>query len=66
MLRKLISQYQPQHMAVVFDSKGKPRDALYENTKRMSKMPDELIQQIEPIHAIIKALDYSLMVTGLK
>lgn len=69
MLRKLISQYQPEHMAVVFDAKGKTfREALYDKYKaNRPPMPSELVQQIEPIHSIIKALGLPLiMVEGVE
>ncbi len=69
MLRKLISQYQPQHMAVVFDAKGKTfREALYDKYKaNRPPMPSELVQQIEPIHSVIKALGLPLiMIEGVE
>jgi DNA polymerase-1 len=64
MLRKLINDYQPSHMAVVFDSKEKNfRHELYTPYKaNRTVMPDELQQQIEPLHAIIKALGLPLIV----
>lgn len=69
MLRKLLTEYEPEHMAVVFDAKGKTfRDAIYDKYKaNRTEMPSELIQQIEPIHAIIKALGLPLvMVDGVE
>ncbi len=64
MLRKLINTYHPQKIAVVFDSKEKNfRHALYEPYKaNRAVMPDELQQQIEPLHAIIKAMGLPLVV----
>jgi len=64
MLRKLIKTYHPEKMAVVFDSKEKNfRHALYEPYKaNRTVMPDELQQQIEPLHAIIKAMGLPLVV----
>jgi DNA polymerase-1 len=64
MLRKLISTYHPEKIAVVFDSKEKNfRHALYEPYKaNRMVMPDELQQQIEPLHAIIKAMGLPLVV----
>ncbi len=58
MLRRLLNDYQPDLIAVVFDAKGKTfRNDLYPEYKanRLS-MPDELGQQIKPIHDIIRAL----------
>jgi DNA polymerase-1 len=64
MLRKLIKTYHPEKIAVVFDSKEKNfRHALYEPYKaNRTVMPDELQQQIEPLHAIIKAMGLPLVV----
>src|SRR5690349_2443255 len=64
MLRKLIDEYHPTLMAVIFDSKEKnfrhERYAPYKANRIM--MPEELQQQIEPLHAIIKALGLPLIV----
>lgn len=58
MLKRLISDYQPEFMAVIFDTKGKTfRNDLYKEYKATRKeMPPELVQQIEPIHRLIPAL----------
>ncbi|RKF22304.1 DNA polymerase I [Alginatibacterium sediminis] len=58
MLRSLIRQYSPKRMVVVFDAKGKTfRDDIYPEYKaNRPSMPDDLRSQIEPLHAIIKAL----------
>lgn len=69
MLRKLIAQYNPNKIAVVFDAKGKNfRHALYEPYKaNRTVMPQELSQQIEPLHAIIEAMGLPLvMVSGVE
>lgn len=69
MLRKLIKDYQPQYMAVVFDAKGKTfRDEIYEKYKaHRPVMPDELQVQVEPLHAIVKAMGLPLlMVPGVE
>ena len=52
MLRSLLNTYQPSHVAVVFDAKGKTfRDDLYAEYKaNRPSMPDELRQQIAPLH----------------
>lgn len=64
MLRKLLKEYQPQHMAVVFDAKGKTfRDDLYDQYKaNRPPMPDELREQIEPLYAIVKAMGLPLLI----
>lgn len=69
MLRKLLVEYDPEYIAVVFDAKGKTfRDDLYDKYKaNRPPMPTELVQQIEPIHAIIKAMGFPiLMVDGVE
>lgn len=69
MLRSLIQQYQPTHIGVVFDAKGKTfRDDLFSDYKaHRPPMPDELRQQIEPLYQIIEALGLPLIsVTGVE
>ncbi|MES2142241.1 MAG: DNA polymerase I [Pseudomonadota bacterium] len=58
MLRKLIKDYNPDHIGVVFDAKGKTfREDLYAAYKaNRPAMPDELQQQIEPLYAIIDCM----------
>ena len=64
MLRKLIKDYQPKHIAVVFDAKGKTfRDDLfvaYKSTR--PPMPDELRSQIQPLQDIINAMGIPLLI----
>lgn len=64
MLRSLVKDYQPTHMAVVFDAKGKTfRDDIYEKYKaNRPPMPDELRSQIEPLHTIVKAMGFPIIV----
>ena len=69
MLRSLLLQYQPTHAAVVFDAKGKTfRDELFEHYKsHRPPMPDDLRQQIEPLHAMVKAMGLPLLaVSGVE
>ncbi len=63
MLKKLLAQYEPSRVAVVFDSKGKNfRHKLYQEYKaNRSVMPDELAQQIAPLHGIIRAMGFPLI-----
>jgi len=58
MLRTLIDEYSPDYIAVVFDAKGKTfRDDMYDQYKaNRPPMPDELRTQIEPLHAIVRAM----------
>jgi len=69
MLKRLIADYQPEYLAVIFDAKGKTfRDDLYPAYKATRKdMPNELIQQIQPIHDIIHAMGLPLiMIEGVE
>jgi DNA polymerase-1 len=69
MLRKLLRDYQPSHIAVVFDAKGKTfRDDLFSEYKaNRPPMPDDLREQIAPIHAIVKAMGLPLlMIDGVE
>jgi DNA polymerase-1 len=63
MLKRLLTQYQPEYIAVIFDTKGKTfRDELYADYKATRKeMPDDLSRQIEPIHNIIRAMGLPLV-----
>jgi len=63
MLKRLIADYHPEYMAVIFDTKGKTfRDDLYPEYKATRKeMPNDLVQQIEPIHEIIRAMGLPLI-----
>ena len=64
MLKSLISQVQPSHIAVIFDAKGKTfRDEMFEQYKsHRPPMPDDLRKQIQPLHDIIRALGIPLLV----
>lgn len=63
-LRRLISKYQPDHLAVIFDAKGKNfRNDLYADYKaNRPPVPDELVRQIAPIHEIIRAMGVPLLI----
>ncbi|HEX4909267.1 MAG TPA: DNA polymerase I, partial [Permianibacter sp.] len=63
MLKKLVQQHQPEHIAVVFDASGKTfRDDMYPEYKaNRPPMPDELRSQIAPLHELIKALGLPLV-----
>jgi len=64
MLRKLIDAYRPELMAVVFDAPGKTfRDDLYPDYKaHRPPMPDELRAQIEPLHAVVRAMGLPVLI----
>lgn len=63
MLKSLLTQYKPSHVAVVFDAKGKTfRDELFENYKsHRPPMPDDLRSQIAPLHEMVKAMGLPLL-----
>ncbi|MBK8164156.1 MAG: DNA polymerase I [Gammaproteobacteria bacterium] len=64
MLRTLLKDYAPDYIAVVFDAKGRTfRDDLYEHYKaNRPPMPDDLRSQIEPLHAVVRALGLPCLV----
>jgi len=66
MLRSLLLQYNPSHVAVVFDAKGKTfRDELFDQYKsHRPPMPDDLRAQIEPLHQMVKAMGLPLLVVS--
>ncbi|MBS0581308.1 MAG: DNA polymerase I [Proteobacteria bacterium] len=63
MLVKFLKDYQPRHIAVVFDAPGKTfRDELFAHYKaHRPSMPDDLRAQIEPLLQIIKAQGLPLL-----
>ncbi len=69
MLRRLESDYKADYKAVVFDAKGKTfRDDWYPEYKaHRPPMPADMVSQIEPLHAAIKAAGWPLlMVDGVE
>ena len=69
MMRRARSEIQADHIACVFDAKGKTfRDEMYSEYKaHRSPMPEDLVRQIEPIHAMVKAMGWPvLMVSGVE
>ena len=69
MLRRLQGDYKADYRAVVFDAKGKTfRDDWYPAYKaHRPPMPDDLVRQVEPLHAAIRAAGWPLlMVDGVE
>ena len=64
MLKRLLNDEHPSHIAVVFDAKGKTfRHEIYEEYKaNRPPMPEELQAQIDPLHEIICALGLPLII----
>ncbi len=69
MVRRLIKDYTPHFMAVVFDAKGPTfRDELYPQYKATRPpMPDDLRSQIPFVHELVEAMGLPLLsVTGVE
>ncbi|MBT8541429.1 DNA polymerase I [Polynucleobacter paneuropaeus] len=66
MMRRARSEIQADHIACIFDAKGKTfRDEMYSEYKaHRSPMPEDLVKQIEPIHALVKALGWPVLVVS--
>ncbi len=66
MLRRLLADYRPDYLAVVFDAPGKTfRHEQFADYKvHRPPMDPLLIQQIEPLHACIRALGLPLLQVG--
>jgi DNA polymerase-1 len=64
MLHKLLDDYQPDYFAVIFDAKGENfRNDMYPDYKaNRPPTPEPLTSQIEPLHEIIRAEGYPLLV----
>ena len=64
MLRKLRKDFPSAYAACVFDAKGKTfRDDWYPAYKaHRPPMPDDLAQQIAPLHEVVRALGWHLLV----
>ncbi|MBT2970228.1 MAG: DNA polymerase I [Candidatus Thiodiazotropha sp. (ex Ctena orbiculata)] len=69
MLRRLLNDYHPEYIAVVFDAPGGSfRNQIYKDYKaNRPPMPEDLRVQIEPLHNIIHAMGLPLlMVEGVE
>ncbi len=64
MIRRLLKDYDPDRIAVVFDAKGPTfRNEMYAEYKaNRPPMPEDLAAQIEPVHAIVRAMGLPLLV----
>ncbi len=64
MIKRLQKDYPDAQLVVVFDAKGKTfRNDIYADYKaHRPPMPDELREQIEPIHNIIRAMGLPLLI----
>ncbi|MDH5299783.1 MAG: DNA polymerase I [Gammaproteobacteria bacterium] len=69
MMKRLLRDYDTDRVIMVFDAKGKTfRDEMYPEYKaNRPSMPDELRGQIEPIHQILQAMGFPiLMIEGVE
>ena len=66
MIRKLVADYAGDQVVVVFDAKGPTfRNEIYSQYKaNRPPMPEELREQIEPIHQAIRAMGLPLICIG--
>ncbi len=63
MMRSLLDAYDTKNMVVVFDAKGKTfRNDMYKEYKaNRAKTPEDLIEQIAPLHDTIKAMGLPIL-----
>ncbi len=63
MIRRLLADYDPGYVAIVFDAKGKTfRHDMYPKYKATRPpMPDELRQQVPVLHELIRAMGLPLL-----
>jgi DNA polymerase I len=64
MIKKLIKEYQPQQIGIIFDTKGKTfRDELYPDYKaNRPPMPDDLKVQFQPMIDVLDAMGLPILI----
>lgn len=64
MLRRLVSDYKPEVMVVVFDASGKTfRDDIYAEYKaNRASMPDDMRTQIKPLYSVVEKMGFPLVI----
>ena len=64
MLRRLVADYQPKYMAVIFDASGKTfRDDIYSEYKATrASMPDDMRSQIKPLYSLVEKMGFPLLI----
>jgi DNA polymerase I len=64
MLRKLLADYDPEYIAVVFDAGGRTfRDDLFAEYKaQRSPMPEDLARQVEPLQQVVRSMGIPVLV----
>ena len=66
MIKKILEDHPKSLLGIIFDAKGKTfRHEMYKDYKaNRPPMPDDLVQQIEPIFSIVKALGIKVISIG--
>ncbi len=66
MMKRLRDQYPAEHAACIFDASGPTfRDEWYPDYKgHRAPMPEPLVQQIEPIHEVVRLLGWPVLQVG--
>ncbi len=64
MLRKLVADYQPSIMVVIFDASGKTfRDDIYTEYKaNRARMPDDMRSQIKPLYEVVEKMGFPMLI----
>ncbi|WP_455380998.1 DNA polymerase I [Acidihalobacter prosperus] len=64
MVRRLLKDYHPEYLAIIFDAKGKTfRDEIYSEYKaHRPPMPEDLAAQVEPLHALLRTMGLPVIV----
>ena len=64
MLRRLMADYQPTIMVVIFDASGKTfRDEIYTEYKaNRASMPDDMRSQIKPLYEVVEKMGFPLVI----
>ncbi len=64
MLRKLVADYQPTIMVVIFDASGKTfRDDIYTEYKaNRARMPDDMRSQIKPLYEVVEKMGFPMLI----
>lgn len=64
MLRRLVADYRPDIMVVIFDASGKTfRDDIYKEYKaNRASMPDDMRSQIKPLYSVVEKMGFPLLI----
>ena len=64
MLRRLVADYQPEYMVVVFDAPGRTfRDDIFADYKATrASMPDDMRTQIKPLYELVETMGFPMLI----